>query len=128
MIEHQPRWYHHLMISLPVQMLIVLVAVLILGIQVLVYEYMEEDMVIFDGSCDVTVGPRDEQGEVTRKGATMQCGDDVIDLGTLETPYLYELLTNKREPVIVCVKTVSEYLKNVNWQCEMDPEERTEET
>lgn len=54
------------------------------------------------------------------KHATMMCGEDPLYLGALEAPFLYQLLTTGEAPAIVCKKTVSEYLGDVSWKCEMD--------
>lgn len=122
MIEHPFRWYHYMMPPFILQFAVTASCALLIIAQLAVYDGMEQDIVVFEGECKVTVGPTNDDGEVTRRGAVMQCGDDTRLLGVLESPYLYEVLTQGREPVIFCVKTESEYLKEIDWQCEMDPE------
>lgn len=120
MIERKARWYHYFMLSFSVQMGITLLALLITGVQLFVYMIKEEDVVVFNDACEVTVGPTDEEGNVTRQGATMMCGDDKVNLNALEAPFLYQLLTTGQAPVIVCEKKVGEYLGDVSWDCKMD--------
>jgi len=122
MTKHQRRWYHHFMLSIYAQMAIFVGAMIIFMVQGVVYAQIEDDLVVFSDECEVTIGPVNEDDKVTRRGAIMQCGEDQRHLGAMEAPYLYEVLTNQREPVIVCVKTVSEFHKKARWYCEMDPE------
>ena len=121
MINNPFRWYHYAMPTFHMQLGIMIFCFLTVMIQMFIYDVLEQDIVVFDGQCDVTVGPEID-GEL-RQGAVATCDDELQDLGVLEAPYMYEVLTNNRNPVIVCQKTRSKYFKEVNWSCEMDPEE-----
>jgi len=121
MINKPFRWYHYAMPSFHMQVGIMVFCFFALLMQAGIYDVLEQDIVVFDGQCDVTVGPVLD-GEV-RQGAVATCGGETRNLGVLEAPYLYEVLTGERVPVIVCQKTQSEYLKEIHWSCEMDPEE-----
>lgn len=120
MIERQSRWYHYLMLDFTTQMALLILALIVTMAQILTYEFSEENIVVFNEACEVTVGPTDEEGNVTRQGATMMCGEDFRHLGVLEAPFLYQLLTTGEAPAIVCEKRVSEYLGDVSWTCKMD--------
>lgn len=122
MIERQPSWYHYLMLPFSVQLLIVLASVILVGAQLIVYAIMSDPVTVFDGQCDVAVGGMDAEGNPV-KGATMQCGGEPVDLGVLEAPYLYEVLTAKAAPAILCKKTETEYIGEVKWTCNMGTEE-----
>ena len=100
---------------------VVLASFFVLLIQLAVYDIIDEDIIVFNDQCEVEIGP-EADGKV-RQGAIMMCGDEQRGLGTLEIPYFYKVLTTDRNPVIVCVKTVSKHLKSINWTCEMDPTE-----
>lgn len=118
MTNNKFRWYHYLMVPLGAQIGIVIACGVVLIIQLFVYESMEEDIVVFTGECTVNgIAVGDTY-------TTMTCGEDTRSLSrnALEAPYLIEVLTNNRTPVIVCTKTMSEYLGNIHWDCQMDPE------
>jgi hypothetical protein len=125
MIEPKFRWYHYTMISFKMQVTAVIVAFAVIVLQLVTYEVLEEDIVVFHDECTVEIGASfQEDGEtVTHQGATTTCDGEPRDIGDLEAQYLYEVLTTDRTPVIVCKKTVSEYLNEVAWYCAMDPEE-----
>jgi len=128
MTENKFRWYHRLMVPFALQAALVICSILVIGAQVVIYEGLEDDIVVFNGECSAELGNFVITGEENTRQlnrATMMCGDDKRGLGALEMPYLYERLHNNHTPVIVCEKTVSEYLHNVHWSCEMDPEEET---
>lgn len=129
MIERKFKWYHYMMVPFPVQGGIIMAALLLIAIQLFIYEVKEEDIVHFQGECEVTVGPVNEEGKVYRRGVEIQCGDteDSPNLGGLERVYLYELLTNGSAPAIICIKTISEYLKEVHWTCNLDEDEEVDE-
>jgi hypothetical protein len=55
----------------------------------------------------------------------LTCGEEIVDMETLTASYLHAVLTEERQPVIMCTKTISEYLKTTKWACEIDPEETT---
>jgi hypothetical protein len=121
MIERKMRWYHYIMLPLWAQAVIVAGAVMLAGLQIVVYLVIQENIVKFDGECEVTVGPTNEDGSVY-KGARMMCGDESVRLGHLEAPYLFYMLTEGEAPAIVCVKTETEYLKEISWSCEFEEE------
>lgn len=131
MIEKPFRWYHYTMPPFAAQLAVVLVCMLVTGAQMITYEIIEEDIVEWSGECDVTLGAFEmtepEEGDPKRylNHATMMCGEEERHLGALEMTYLYEVLTNDHTPVIVCEKTVSEYLSDVSWSCKMDPEKES---
>lgn len=126
MIEEQKRWYHYLMLPYAGLIGIFAVGLILTGLQVMAYDILEEDIVTFSGQCEVVIGPKLADG-VVFKGAKMTCGDEYVSMSRFEAPFLYTVLTHNREPVIICTKTVSEYLKSVNWSCDMDPEEVKEQ-
>lgn len=119
------KWYHYLMWSYQIQTAIVVAFALLALVQLAFYDSLEEDIVVFNEACEVTVGPVDEEGEV-RQGATMMCGEDKVNLGALESKYLYRTLTEESKPVIICTKTQSEYLKEINWSCDFEDNLETE--
>lgn len=127
MIEKQPRWYHHLMLPWQGQMAVIVVTMLVAMVQYAIYDMLEEDIVKFEGQCEVIIGP-EVADNVVYKGTKMKCGDESVSMRQFESSYLYEVLTHNREPVIMCTKTVSEYLNETNWDCVMDPEETKEQT
>ncbi len=130
--QHQPRWYHNLMLPFGIQILIVMAAGIITLAQFGVYRGIQENIVVFAGVCEGVLGPvtgQTEDGDdIIRQGAQARCGETIVNLGALENKYLYLLLTAETEPVIVCTKTQSEYLREINWRCEINPEEETEAT
>tara|TARA_R110000851_G_scaffold6382_2_gene26011 strand:+ start:198 stop:584 length:387 start_codon:yes stop_codon:yes gene_type:complete len=124
MIEPKFRWYHYTMISFKMQLAACAVAVGGLFMQIIIYDMLEEDVVVFHDECTVEIGASFQKaGEtVIHRGTTTMCDGELRDIGNLEAQYLYEVLTTDRTPVIVCTKTVSEYLNEVVWRCAMDPE------
>lgn len=124
MITNDVRWYHYLMIPFIAQIAIIIVSVVVFLLQLAIYDIFQEDVIVFSGQCDATIAPRDSDGNVTYEGVMITCGEEDRNLGALETSYLYKVLTTGEEPVIVCDKTVSEFLKEVRWHCELDPEEK----
>ena len=123
MIERQARWYHYLMLPFTVQVSAVIASGVLLTVQLCVYAIMSDPVVEFSGACEVTVGGLDSEGAEI-EGATMQCGGEPVDLGVLETPFLYALLTKEEQPVILCEKTVTEYIRETSWKCKMGNEEQ----
>lgn len=121
MIERKMRWYHYLMLPFWAQLGITVSAGLLILFQALIYDSLEKDIVVFNDVCEVTVGPKNDDGS-TYEGARMMCGVTSMQLGHLETPYLFYMLTEGKAPAIVCVKTESEYLKETNWSCEFKEE------
>lgn len=127
MIEHGRRWYHNMMLSFAGQVVIIIGCTVLIVLQFITYQIIEEDVVVFNDVCEVTIGPILDKGKETEsvyRGATMMCGEDSRYLGALETPYLFEVLTKQRQPVIVCKKTVSEFLNDIDWSCKMDSTEK----
>lgn len=122
MINPKMKWYHWTMVPFAVQAAVTIAALIMIGVQMMIYDGIEEDIVVFEGTCDVTVGSVDEDGE-TRQGATMMCGEELRYLGALEAPYLYNMLTANASPAIVCVKTESEFLKEIAWTCDFESKE-----
>ena len=123
MINHNKKWYHYGMLPFAGIFGIVAGCFMLVMFQILIYDGIEEDVVTFAEQCEVTIGPEDEHGDVVATVA-MTCGDETVKMSELAVPYLYKVLTTERAPVMFCTKTVSEYLGNVNWSCEIDPEEK----
>jgi hypothetical protein len=95
-----------------------MIAVLVVLIQLAIYEGIDKDVVVYNSTCQVNIGGTDDDF-VTK----MSCGDDTVTMAGLSAPYLHAVLTEERTPVIMCTKTISKYLKNTRWSCKMDPEE-----
>jgi hypothetical protein len=114
------RWYHYLMSSLLVQISVVLVVLVGSLVQIMVYDTIDNDIIMYDDVCQVEIGSTvdDFMTELT-------CGDENVPMETFSTEYLHIVLTEDRHPVIMCTKTISEYLKSTKWACEIDPEEPT---
>jgi hypothetical protein len=121
MIEPKFRWYHYTMISLKMQMIACVIALVCFLVQVIMYDVLEEDVVVFHDECTVEIGATIVADGVTsiHQGASAMCDGIPTALGELQTKYLYTVLTTDQSPVIVCKKTVSEYLHEVAWHCVM---------
>jgi hypothetical protein len=90
---------------------------MLFGVQACVYYVIEQEIVMFDGECTVTVAAdMDAQSPPT----TMQCGEFEHELGKLESAYLHHTLINGEPPAAMCVKYQSEYLKEVTWKCKLE--------
>lgn len=126
MIEKKFRWYHYFMLSFHAQMAIVLGCMMVWLIQFVVYSTIDRPVMVFDGECEVTVGPVRDNGDVY-SGAWMDCGGETRGLDDLEVTYLYNTLTTGLEPVIVCAKTESKFLGSITWECQLDPQSETEQ-
>jgi len=121
MTDDGKKFYHYFMLSIPMQVGCIMVALVLFGIQILIYSAAESHPVVFSGECEVLMGVDIDDEE--KMGIIAQCGRDRRDLGTLAEPYLYKLLTEGQAPAILCDKTVSTLLNNVNWSCKLDIEE-----
>lgn len=121
-----PRWYHNFMPHFGIQLMTVGVCGMITLLQMGVYEYIEEDIIVFEGECIIENVSTDE-GEAT-PNLVAQCDEHTYTMNSDQERlvYFHELTTGTR-PVIVCVKTVSEYLKDVTWVCDINPDEETEQ-
>jgi hypothetical protein len=115
MNDKSHRWYHYLMLKFSTQLVIVITAAIIGGIQMIVYETIDQDVVVFDQQCQVNLMPL----SLTE----MICGDEEVDLGDLQATYLHSMLTTGDTPAIMCVKTVSNYLETTKWNCKMETTE-----
>jgi hypothetical protein len=98
------------------QVIIVFAAAIIGGIQMIVYETIDQDVVVFDQQCQVKLSGPLSLTEMT-------CGDEQVGVGNLQAKYLHSILTTGDAPAIMCVKTVSKYLKDINWNCKMETTE-----
>jgi hypothetical protein len=103
-----------------VQVSVVLVVLVGSLVQIMAYEIIDNDITMYDDICQVEIGSTadDFMTELT-------CGDENVSMETFSTEYLHIVLTEDRHPVIMCTKTISEYLKSTKWACEIDPEEPT---
>jgi hypothetical protein len=118
MIERKYKWYHHCMLSLTTQLVIGMVCLIIMVAQLVVYSVLEENIVMFDGTCDIVVGT-----EIGSHPTTMQCGEFKHDLSPqLETNYLHNILVGANNQTVTCIKKQSEYLKSISWNCELKME------
>lgn len=118
MIERSPQWYHHLMLSFNFQFVIVCASAALAFVQFMIYAIMSDPVVVFNGTCSPVMGGVGVDG-VEYQGVRAQCGDDLIHLSVLESPFLYKLLTTKTAPAILCEKTETEYLGEVSWKCNL---------
>lgn len=130
MIDTSHKWYHYLMIPANTQFGIMAACAVMSMVQFLVYDVIQDNLIVFDEECVVTVGPiltNDSGEETVYKGASMLCGDKEVSLHQmeLEAAYLYEVLTNNKNPVIICQNSVTEYLRKSTWSCEMNPKEES---
>lgn len=116
------KWYHHCMLQFPTQMMIVLIAIIVTVVQFGIYEAVQDDIVLFEDSCDVTMSMTNDLGE-THRDVVATCGDERIPLRQFEAPYLYAKLVDGLEPDFQCKKTVSEYLRHLHWECSLDGSE-----
>lgn len=120
MTDSQYKWYHHLMIPCGMQLAIVGCAMILMLVQFFIYSVSEDDIITFQGECDVEFGHTIETPPITRFGALLKCGDDTIKMGHLEAPYFYTIIEEHRRPTVSCTKLVGEYFKHVTWRCDMD--------
>jgi hypothetical protein len=114
------RWYHYLMTSFSFQFIVVMVAICLAGLQVLIYSDIDKDVETFNDVCQVEIGSTADNFMTE-----LTCDDENVPMETFSTEYLHIVLTEDRHPVIMCTKTISEYLKSTKWACEIDPEEPT---
>ena len=122
-----PRWYHNLMPSFGVQLMVLFCCSMISLAQLGIYENLEEDVPVFEGECTLQ-NVSDNDGNLT-ESLIAQCDEHTYFLNSDQerSVYFHELTTGER-PVIVCLKTVSEYLQDVDWCCDINPEEETDQT
>lgn len=124
---HHPRWYHNFMPSFGFQISVLIACCIITFGQLMVYEGIEEDVVVFDGECEYQTALNSDD-ELTDQ-LTAQCGEHNIHLTSDQERLIhYHELTTGNRAVIFCVKTESEYLGVIRWTCDINPEEETEAT
>lgn len=117
---NHPRWYHNFMPSFGHQLAVLFACAMITFIQLMIYEGIEEDVVVFSGECAYETVLNDE-GEAT-SSLIADCGDLHLHLSSTQERLVHfrELTTGER-PVIFCRKTVSEYLQQEHHVCFVDP-------
>lgn len=117
----RPRWYHSIMPSFGKQVAVLFACFFIIFFQGITYEILEDDIIVFSGEC-VLEPVLDDDGIVT-SSLTAQCGEYTYNLDSNQERLVhFRELTTGVQPVIFCERTVSEYLKQVNWTCIFDPE------
>lgn len=123
----RPRWYHSFMPSFGFQLAVVFACIVITCIQLVIYSGLEKDIVVFEGECTYETVMNDA-GEPT-SSLQANCGEHTFSLAAYQERLVhYRELTTGERPAIVCVKTVSEYLKHESVSCTIDPQpEETEE-
>jgi hypothetical protein len=122
---HHPRWYHNFMPSFGFQISVLFACCIITFVQLMVYEGIEEDVVVFDGECTYESVLNDD-GEPT-SALLVDCGEYSLQLPAHQERLVHfrELTTGERT-VIVCTKTVSEYLQQERHSCIIDPQPEEE--
>lgn len=118
------RWYHYGMISFPAQLLIMVGCLLTFFASLMFYDVMEEDIVHFEGECEIEQYVNDE-GETTLD-MIAQCDEHRVGLTSEQERLVYhqELTTGER-PAIMCKYTISEYLKDERWNCKVQTSEES---
>jgi hypothetical protein len=111
--------------SFGIQMAVVFACGVITFAQFMIYEGIEEDVVVFSGECTYeTVLNAD--GEPT-SSLLANCGEYSFHLASHQERLVhYRELTTGERPVIVCTKTVSEYLQQERHVCTVDPQPEEE--
>lgn len=84
------------------------------------YEINDNHIEVYKDVCQVELGGHDDDF-LTK----LTCDGEIVSMKKTSVEYLHTLLTTDRHPVIICTKTISEYLNNTRWACEIDPEEST---
>jgi len=119
----QPRWYHYLMPSFLLQLLVILTCLIIFLIQGIVYSIIEKDVTVFHGNCSLE-NVSDEHGDLTAN-LVAQCGEHTYSLNASQERLVYfHQLTIGEQPIIVCKKSVGQYLQGVKWSCLIGPENK----
>lgn len=113
------RWYHYFMLPFVGQLGLLVVAGILFFFQAMIYDGIEEDIVQFEGECEITrVMTDDEEPEFSHMAG--MCGDERVAMTSRQQTNYLLALTEGNESVMLCEKTESEYLKEVNWKCEVN--------
>ena len=113
------KWYHYGMISVWAQLGIAFACMIVLMAAVGVYEGLEEDVVHFEGQCDIQTVQDDDGNDTANLLA--DCGDaGTVQLSSgQERSVFYHELTHGERPAIMCRYTISEYLGDETWTCDV---------
>lgn len=110
------RWYHYLMVSFLLQLTIAGSSVVILMIQLMIYISIADKVTIYQGPCELAEAPEGDAQLIA------QCGDRTVNLTDKQEALVYHTrLTTSRNPAIICEITETEYFKDVNATCHIEP-------
>jgi hypothetical protein len=100
--QHQPRWYHNLMLPFGAQCAIMFCAGLVTLVQFGFYEGIEQDIVVFDGECEYQTALNSDDEPTDQ--LTAQCGEHNINLTSDQERLIHyhELTTGNRAVYLLC--------------------------